>query len=132
MINFENEVFTIVYDTLKNEYGDALDVTGEYTETPISLPCVTIDEISNIPYSNDGADYEKYASVQYSVQIFTEGDEKKSQAKELYEKVNNILRGLNLIRISYITKPTIYNSNVYQISAIHEGVIDEQGFIYRR
>lgn len=130
MIDFSNEIFNSVAVHLRSLYP-GIQVKGEYVDTPARFPTVTIDEISNIPDHLDSAAENKYARVIYRVQVFCNGEGKRSAARQIYASVDEILLELNLMAKTYTTTPAIYNSDIYCITATHEGVIGEDGMIYR-
>ena len=130
MIDKSNEIFNTVAKNLRFVY-EGIQVVGEYVDTPAVFPTVTIDEIQNVPVHMDSATKNKYARITYRVQIFCTGSGKRSKAREIYSKLDEILMELGLYAKSFTTTPTIYNSEVYCITATHEGVIGENGVIYR-
>ena len=132
MIDKANEIFTLVATKLREKY-QGISVVGEYVDVPSKFPCVTFDETYNVPTNLDNAKFNKYARVQYRVQVFSNKDSgKKAEAREIYKSVDEILQEIGLLCTSYMTTPTIYNSSIYQITAIHSGTIDNKGYIYRR
>jgi hypothetical protein len=106
-------------------------VVGEYVEAPAKFPTVTLDEIQNIPTHLDSAVENKYARVVYRTQVYCNGVGKRAKAREIFDKVDKTLMGIGLVMKSYTTTPAIYNSEVYCITATHEGVIGADGTIYR-
>lgn len=130
MIDYSNEIFNAVAVHLRSLYP-GIQVKGEYVDTPAKFPTVTIDEISNVPDYLDSTVTNKYARVTYRVQVFCNGEGKRSKAREIYASVDEILMGSNLIAKTYTTTPAIYNSDIYSITATHEGVIGEDGVVYR-
>lgn len=132
MVDKSNEIFTLVATKLREKYPN-ITVLGESVDVPSKFPCVTIDETSNIPTHLDSSTMSKYARVQYRVQVFSNKDGgKRTEAREIYKTVDEILQGINLLCTSYMTMPTIYRANFYQITAIHTGTIDNNGYVYRR
>ena len=131
MIDHSNEIFNDVATDLRSAYT-GIKVVGEYVSSPTSFPTVTIDETQNTPVHMDSAVHNKYAQVQYRVQVFTNKKSgKRAQAREIYGRVDEKLQALGLYAISYSTTPAIYNSDVYCITAIYTGVIDRNGVVYR-
>ena len=131
MIDHSNEIFNAVAVDLRSAYS-GVRVVGEYVHSPTTFPTVTIDETQNWPVHLDSAVQNKYAQVQYRVQVFSNlKSGKRSQAREIYSRVDEKLQSLGLYAISYSTTPAIYNSEVYCITAIYAGVIDRHGMIYR-
>jgi hypothetical protein len=131
VIDFSNEIFNAVAKHLRSLYK-GIQVKGEYVATPAKFPTVTIDEISNIPVSLDSATTNKYADVLYRVQVFSNKENgKRAEAREIYKSVDEKMMELGLFAKSYTSTPTIYNSEVYTITAIFGGIIGENGVIYR-
>lgn len=130
MIDFSNEVFNTAATNLRSLYS-GIQVVGEYVESPAQFPTVTLDEIQNIPAHLDSATMNKYARVVYRSQIFVNGDGKRQRARDIYDSLDQILMGMGLYAKTYTTTPAIYNSEIYCITATHEGVIGKDGVIYR-
>ena len=131
MIDKSNEIFDVVAGDLRFLYPD-IHVIGEYVDVPARFPTVTIDEISNVPTHLDSAMINKYAIVTYRVQVFSNLEAgKRRQAREIYDVVDRSMMGMGLFAKSYTTTPTIYNAEIYCITATYEGVIGDDGVIYR-
>lgn len=130
MIDYSNEIFNAVAVHLRSLYP-GIQVMGEYVDIPAKFPTVTIDEISNTPVYLDTALENKYARVTYRVQVFCTGEGKRSAARQIYASVDEVLMHHNLVAKTYTTTPAIYNSDIYCITATHEGVIGEDGVVYR-
>jgi len=130
MIDVSNEIFNTVAKDLRSLYK-GITVVGEYVETPAKFPTVTLDEISNVPVHLDSATMNKYTKVIYRSQIFMNGTGKRKKAREIMDSLDKKLMSLGLTMKTYTTTPAIYNSEVYCITATHEGVIGADGMIYR-
>lgn len=131
MIDFSNEIFDAVAKDLRSAYK-GIKVVGEYVTAPTAFPTVTIDETENVPVHLDSGTTNKYARVTYRVQVFSNlKSGKRSQAREIYSRVDSVLQAAGLFAVSYTTTPAIYNSEVYCIAATYEAVVDRNGVIYR-
>ena len=130
MLDFSNEIFNTVAKDLRLSFS-GVQVIGEYVESPAKFPTVTIDEIQNVPVHLDSAKNNKYARIVYRSQVFCNGNGKRAKAREIFNVLDNTLMSMGLIMKTYTTTPSIYNSEVYCITATHEGVIDANGTIYR-
>lgn len=130
MIDYSNEIFNTVAKDLRLLY-EGITVVGEYVEVPAKFPTVTVDEISNVPIHLDSAAINKYTKVVYRSQVFCNGNGKRKKAREIFDSLDKKLMDLGLTMKTYTTTPTIYNSDVYCITATHEGVIRADGMIYR-
>ena len=84
-----------------------------------------------MPTHLDSATTNKYAKVIYRSQVFCNGNGKRKKAREIFDSLDRKLMDLGLIMKTYTTTPAIYNSEVYCITATHEGVIGVDGTIYR-
>ena len=131
MIDFSNEIFSTVAESLRSAF-EGITVLGEYVDVPSRFPTVTIDEVRNVPFSVDAAKLNKYASVTYRVQVFSNKENgKRAEAREIYKCVDETLQQYNLMCESFATTPTIYNAEVYSITATHGGVVSADGVFYR-
>lgn len=131
MIDYSNEIFDAVAKDLRSAYK-GIKVVGEYVSAPTAFPTVTIDETGNVPSHMDGAANNKYARVTYRVQVFSNlKSGKRSQAREIYSRVDDVLQAVGLYAVTYTTTPAIYNSEVYCITATYEAVVDRNGVIFR-
>ena len=131
MIDYSNEIFNTVAVNLRSTY-EGIQVIGEYVETPAKFPTVTLDEIQNVPAHLDSSGTTKYARIVYRSQTFCNAESgKRRQAREIFDSLDQILVEMGLFVKTYTTTPTIYNSEVYCITATHEGVIGADGTIYR-
>ena len=131
MIDVSNEIFDAVAKDLRSAYEE-IKVVGEYVASPSLFPTVTIDEIQNVPTHLDSARRNKYALVTYRVQVFSNlKTGKRRQAREIYARLDDVLQELGLFAVTFSTTPTIYNSEIYCITATYEAVVDRNGVIYR-
>ena len=130
MIDVSNEIFNTVAKDLRSLYSE-ITVVGEYVEVPAKFPTVTVDEVSNVPTHLDSATTNKYAKVVYRSQVFMNGNGKRKKAREIFDSLDRKLMDLGLTMKTYTTTPAIYNSEVYCITATHEGVVGADGTIYR-
>lgn len=131
MIDKSNEIYTLVATELRKEF-EGINVMAEYVDTASTFPTVTFDETMNVPAKMDSATNNKFATVEYQVQVFTTGSGKRSQAREIYKVIDNVMQEIGLYSRTFQTLPTVYNSQIYQITSIYGGVIDKNGLIYRR
>lgn len=130
MIDYSNEIFNAAATSLRSLHP-GIQVVGEYVESPAQFPTVTLDEIQNLPEHLDSASTNKYARVVYRSQIFCNGEGKRQKARAIYDSLDQILMSVGLFAKTYSTTPAIYNSEIYCITATHEGVIGKDGVIYR-
>jgi hypothetical protein len=130
LINYSNEIFDTVAKDLRSSYK-GIQMIGEYVQTPTKFPTVTMDEIQNIPVHLDSAKYNKYARVTIRSQVFCSGTGKRNKARDIFDSLDKKLMDMGFVMKTYTTTPAVYNSEVYCITATHEGVIGADGRVYR-
>ena len=123
MIDYSNQLFNYLAENYKG------NIIVQNIQIPSSFPTVTIDETSNIDVDLD-SDSAKYARVEYRVQVFTTGDSKRTDARDIFLQIDTLLQKY-LRKISYTTTPEIYNSDVYCIEVTYRGVVDSNGTFYK-
>ena len=123
MIDYSNHIFNYLAENYKG------NIIVQNIQIPSSFPTVTIDETSNIDVDLD-SDSAKYARVEYRVQVFTTGDSKRTDARDIFLQIDTLLQKY-LRKISYTTTPEIYNSDVYCIEVTYRGVVDSNGTFYK-
>lgn len=132
MIDYSNEIFTRIANAVWAKHGKDAQVIGEYVATPKRFPCVTVDEMLNIPSQKDNQK-EKYVDVTYRVQVFSNKERgKRAEARQIFQTVSDVMYELNLMGKTYTPLPEVYNSEIYQIKATFEATIKDDGTIYRR
>lgn len=129
MVDKSNEIFTLVATELRKEF-DGITVKGESIDTPSTFPTATIDEISNVPVEIDTRSLNEYARVTYRVQVFTNGHSKRADARRIYKVIDEVLQSINLRCKSMSTTPSVYNTNIYQVSSSYEAIVKRDGTIY--
>lgn len=131
MIDVSHQIFTRIASALRDVRPE-VKVVGEYLKTPAQFPCVTVDEISNLPARPDSGTEERYSTVTYRVQVFALREAGgRDQARALLEAVNQVLSALNFTRKSMTTGPELYHAQFYSITATYEAVIGRDGCCYR-
>lgn len=132
MIEHSYEIFSLVAAKLRAAVPN-ISVVSEYISIPAEFPCVSIDEIENLPSHLDSAARNKYADVRYRVQVFSNKQTgKRAQCREIYAVVDDALQELGFICRSYSTMPDIYASSMYSITAVYEATLGADGTVYRR
>ena len=130
MIDFSIEIFDTVAKQLRSSYK-GIQVVGEYVATPAKFQTVSLDEIGNVPVHLDSAKHNKYARITLRSQVFCNGTGKRAKAREIFNTLDMKLMDMGFVMKTYTTTPAIYNSEVYCITATHEGIIGADGMVYR-
>lgn len=126
IIDISNELLT----DLKLELNNVL--TSYPSSTP-NLPCVIVEETSN---TIDGATKDssgaKYCNIEYSVEIFTDGNRRMSEAKRIRGIVDSIISAkYGMIRVVGQSVPNYLDENVYRYVLKYIGKINKNKVIYR-
>lgn len=131
MIDISNEVFTIIKKAVK-EYDTGITVIGESIGNPSRFPCVTVDETSNVPVEMDTSLLNRYALLQYRIQVFSNRESgKRMEAREIYRIIDETMQKHGFTCKTYSVRPNIYLSNIYQIQTTYEAISSRDGFIFR-
>ena len=105
MIDVEKKVLKIVRDGIKTEYPN-IRVYSEYTRTPKVFPCIMVEEIDTQTYlkSQDTNSVENHIIVSYQVDIYDDGENKKSSVKAIASTINDLFIGLKftMLRIQLL------------------------------
>ncbi len=134
MIDIENELFTRHRDAIIAEYPKA-NVTAEFQRTPDVFPTASIVEADNSTYDK-GADSsldEKFASVMYEVNIYTnKASGKRQQAKRLLAIISDTFRKSGFRRQMSRPWRNQEDESVYRHTARFTAVVSDKDKIYRR
>ena len=132
MIDIFNELYDLFDDTL-TAHDSAIETGVVFTNEPSSYPFASLEEIDNSVYelSSDSCDIENHAQVDYEVNIYTQGDDKKSKGDGIAQVVDNLFKSLGFVR----TTKNVFQSQdetTYRIIIRYSGVVSKDEVIYRR
>lgn len=131
MNDFSHPIDTAVAQSLRTAFP-GVRVLGEYQSTPAQFPCVTVEEVSNLPAGQDNGPREPRSRITYRVQVFCLREEGgKEQARAMLAMVSDTLSALNFTRKSYTTQNQRYRASFYTMTATFEAEVDENGVLYR-
>ena len=132
MINIFNELFTLLKNTLAT-YDPNIKTASVYTNMPSSYPFVSFEEINNSVHeqTSDSCDIEEHADIEYEVNIWTQNPQKKSQADDISNVVDNLLKSYNFVRTTRnpFQSP---DETTYRVVIRYSGVVSKDHTIYRR
>lgn len=130
------DYFDAIFDGIRTAVlsaSDSVTVREESEGRPSKFPCVTVQETNNSVFSLDSGQREKYAAVQYRIRVFSNKTSgKRQEATTLFQAVDLWLTKSNFVRKGTTRTPDMYQSTMYQITAVYEAVIGEDGHIYTR
>jgi hypothetical protein len=134
MHNHENEIFTACYNALHSLYPDAY-ITGNYINKPASFPAVSIICVESVTWrkTRDTGHGERHTSPTYEVNVYSNlKDGAKEQAQELLEVIDRQFTDWNFNRLTCTPIENLADNTIFRYVARYRGILDEQGYIYRR
>lgn len=132
MIDFFDTIFAGIRTAARAVSDDVL-VQEEAERRPARFPCITVKETDNAVLNLDSSQREKYAAVEYRIRVYSnQASGKRKEALELFQAADRWMTRSNFTRKSTARTPDLYQSTLYQITAVYEAVIGENGHIYTR
>lgn len=134
MIDFENQIFTMIVKSLRSKYGKGIFVTGENVSTiQKQFPAVSIIQKSNdiLFQTRTMENNENHATVMIEVDVYSNLEKgKKQQAKEITALINDIFVEHNFVRIFSEPLDNLSDMKIYRIKSRFKAVIGKNGMIY--
>lgn len=127
MIDIKNKVYT----RLKTAVGSLASTSSIYVRTPSSFPFVSITESDNYISNLDNSSEEKFATVMYEVNVYTNNSTPETTAREILNVIDKEMYSMNLMRLSMNQVPNLEDATIFRLTARYEGVTDGN-YIYRR
>jgi hypothetical protein len=122
-----------VYTKLKTDLV-GVEMGTTFLETPSTYPFITFSEVSNTS-TRDTRDSngEYHNDVSFEVNIFTIGDDKKSQAKSLRILVDDVLSGYYGMEREFSDEiPNFGDQSIYRYVMRYGCLVDKNKVIYGR
>lgn len=131
MIDVEKKVFKIVRDGIKTEYPN-IRVYSEYTRTTKVFPYIMVEEIDTQTYlkSQDTNSVENHIIVSYQVDIYDDGENKKSSVKAIASTINDLFIGLKFSRVFGNKISNENDDNIYRYTMRFTAVIGSDDYVY--
>lgn len=132
MTDVENEVYTSLVTGLRERFN-GINTSSSYVREPKSFPFVSVVEMDNYTSEDrlDTSDDEKYATLMYQVDVYSNSPTKKSDCKAIMQYVHSHLHKRNFTRLSCLPTPNLENSTVYRMTARYRVETDGEYF-YRK
>lgn len=128
MIDITNEILTELKLNLKN-----VNVLTSFQSTVSKFPTVIFEELDNSNYlpTKDTSGFQ-HSSIAYSVEIYTRGSKRMSDAKEIRDNVDDIISSkYGLTRGRPMIVPNYLDDTIYRYRLTYTGLIDKTKTIYR-
>jgi len=129
IVDITNELFTRLKTELTN-----VTVLPSYQPTTPNFPTVIFEESDNSAHisSKDSSGF-THSNVSYSVEIYTIGTKKMTDAKKIRNDIDAILSDdYGLARGTPAVLPNYLDESIYRYKIIYTGVISENKTIYGR
>jgi hypothetical protein len=133
MIDCENEVFTMVAQSLRTAFP-GIDVASEYIPEPASFPHVSIYMADSYNDLRDqtGSLQESMSTMMFQVDVYSNKTHgKKTECKAINKHICDLLFAHNFVRSSSTPTPNMSNATIYRITSRFRVVSDGEHF-YRR
>ena len=134
MINIENELFSIIANSIRNEYPGAY-VVGEYVKSPPRFPSVSIVEIDNSAYdrTQTSGNLENHSDLTYEVNVYSNKTSgKKSECKAIASLIDNEFAALGFSRTMLQPIPNVGDATIYRMVGRYKGVVSKDKKVFRR
>lgn len=128
------DIEPIVFEAVKNAVSP-VKCSPTYQDRSKVFPLVTVEEHDNSVYekTQDSGNIENHARVLYEVNVYSNlTNGKKSQAKHLIQKVDEVMATMGFVRSYCSPTPNLADSTVYRITARYRAVVDKDQNIYWR
>lgn len=133
MNDVEAKVYTPIAVSLRAAFP-GISVSGEYVKAPSSFPHVSIVEMDNYTSTNrlDTADKERFSTLMYEVNVYSnKAYGKKSECREIVQAIDDLMYGMNFVRLSLSPVPNMDAATIYRMTARYRAETDGKHF-YRR
>lgn len=134
MIDIENELYTILHNRLRSEFGDNIFITGEPMKQTIKMsPIVTIEEMDNSTYLPSMTNRENHSEVTYEINVYSnKANGRKQECKKVQRIIDDELLSRGFIRLTKRPLENFNDNSFYRIVSRYNGVVDEEHCVYRR
>lgn len=132
MIDVQAELYTIGRKAVIEEYPDA-ELSSTQTLKPVRFPYVSIIEIENSVYrrTSDSRAIENHARIGLQVDVYTTGDRKQQEARNIMAIIDNAYGNIGLRRIMLYPTNNYNDTSVFRMTARYECVVSTNKEIYR-
>lgn len=128
IVDITNELITDIKKELPN-----IEVLSPHQYVTPKFPTITVEEDSNTgDVSTKDSSGFTHVNVSYSIEIFTEGNKKVSQAKDIRNRINDVISsGYGLTRGFSGPIPNYLDGSIYRYKMTYTGKINKNKTIYR-
>lgn len=117
MIDVENWIFDPIAEAVRAEFPGS-SVSGEYIRSPSKFPHVSLTESDNYMSEQylDSSDAEKYATVMYEVNVYSNKTTgKKAEARSILKLIDSMMYERNFTRTAMTPVPNLEDSTIYSL-----------------
>lgn len=129
MIDIENEIYTTIKTTITSA-----SVEKDSPEVINQQPIIVFSQEENTSYEETvDSSGEQHNDLDFKIEIYTQGDSKRSVSKSLQQSIDAIMSGTyNMRRIFSQEVPNFMDRRIYRYILKYSCVVDKNGKIYRR
>jgi|SRR6056297_1343551 len=128
IVDVSNQIFSELFTLLDG----MATISRPNQDNPLEYPYVTFDDFDNgdIAESKDTSGV-KYTSIGFEIQIYTKGDTRMTDAKELRLLIDEKLSGEHgFLRTTSQKIPNLRDDSIYRYVIRYEGIVDENEKVY--
>jgi hypothetical protein len=131
MIDVEQRVFTYLYDKVNQSYDNVI-MLSEYVRVPPTFPCVQVQQISSVTHipSQDSNNRENNVVVGFQVDVYTKGDNKKEDCKNIMNVIDEEFLRLGFSRKLLTQISNVEDDSIYRITARYAGIVSKEYIVY--
>ena len=118
------DIFPKVFTTIRNALPNNIDVTNVEQMVSESFPCVTVQEIANITYteSQDESLTEHHARVEYAINVYSTVSD--TEARSIIMTVDSLMQNMKFARTQLRPTPNI-DHTVHRYTATYSAIVAE-------
>lgn len=132
MIDIFNEMYTLLVNALLTSNPN-IGTSSVYTNMPSKYPFVSMEEIDNSVYedTSDCCHVENHVSIEYEINVYTQGTTRKSDGNAIANVVDTLLTQYGFVRQSKNSLQS-EDETKYRIIMRYYGIVSKDHVIYRR
>lgn len=131
MINVEDFLFNKIIECVELEFPQTIFFSDYVSDVP-TFPCVMLQQINSQTYtrSQDSENIENHEILQYQVDIFATGVNKKQECREIAGLVDSVFLRYGFSRVLLRPIPNMLDINIYRIVARYDAIVGKNNIVY--
>ena len=129
MIDIQPQVYSSIETEVMASFPNAT-MSALYVNKPSSFPHIRLIETKNIMSHLDTSDEQKFATLQYDVNVFANSEHPMSEARSIMSVIDKRMYELGFTCVQMLNVPN-EDTTIYRLSATYEADTDGTN-IFRR